>query len=446
MNRYLIYGTGKSGVCAGDLLKRHNKEICFFDENKYFDIRRFYEENPQFKGVRVYTEDINNSELSLVDNIILSPGIALDNTNVLELKKRRKNIIGELELGFSYEKGKVIAITGTNGKTTTTALTGHILKAAGREAFIGGNIGVAYTSICDKTSEKSISVLEVSSFQLETITNFAPDICGILNLTPDHLDRHKTFENYAGIKISLAKHLRDNGVCILNYDDSRLLSLGLKRGGDVLFFSSENQLSSGLFLRDGKIILSVDKKETPVIDVDKLNIVGRHNYENAMAAAGICLSCGLSVDEIRKGLRSFEAVEHRLEFVCEKNGVAYYNDSKGTNTDAGIKAILAMDRPIILIGGGYDKNADYSEWIKSFHGRVRHAVLIGESARNIARCAESMGFKNYSFEDSLEGAVNYAVNYANKGDCVLLSPACASWGMFKSFEERGNLFKRLVRG
>ncbi len=446
MNRYLIYGTGKSGVCAGDLLKRHNKEICFFDEDRYLDIRKFHEDHPQFKGVKVYTEDINHSELNFVDNIILSPGVALDNPNVLSLKRKRKNIIGELELGFSYEKGKVIAITGTNGKTTTTALVGHILKTNKKEVFVGGNIGVAYTSICDKTDENSISVLEVSSFQLETIADFAPDICTILNLTPDHLDRHKTFEDYAEIKISLVNHLKEGGVCVLNYEDSRLRSLGMERGGDVLFFSSKTELSSGLFVRDNIIILSVDKRETPVVEVDKLKVVGEHNWENAMAATGICLSYGLSIEEIRMGLESFEAVEHRLEFVCEKDGVAYYNDSKGTNTDAGIKAIFAMDRPIILIGGGYDKKADYREWIKSFHGRVKHAVLIGESARDIAKCAESMGFTNYSYGDSLEEAVNYAKHYASRGDCILLSPACASWGMFKNFEERGDLFKKLVRG
>lgn len=445
MNKYLVYGTGKSGISAGELLLRHSESIAFFDENEYLDVRKFYENNPKLQDVPVMLGNVDLNALRDYDNVIVSPGVPLDHDNIIELYNKRKKIIGELELGFFYEKGDIIAITGTNGKTTTTSLVYHIIHNSGKKSFVAGNIGNPYTSVCDQTQKDSVCVLEVSSFQLETVHSFAPKIAAILNITPDHLDRHKTFENYSAVKKSIIKNLDKDGVCVLNYDDIALREFGNSISNKVIFFSSLEKLDNGLYLDGEDIIMSLDGKITKVIGIKEVNILGTHNYENIMAAVAICYSYGIKTEDIVRALKTFEAVEHRIEFVCERAGVRYYNDSKSTNTDAAIKAVYAMDWPIVLIGGGYDKGADYTDWVKTFKDRVKHIVLVGESAKDIARCADANGFKDYSFEDTFEGAVIYAMNRADKGDCVLLSPACASWGMFKNYEERGKLFKDIVK-
>lgn len=446
MKNYLVYGTGKSGVCAAELLKRQKEKFIFFDENEFFDDRKFREDNPELSEASVVLKNVSLELIEETDKVIISPGVPLEHINVQAFKNAKKEIIGELELGFTYEKGSVIGITGTNGKTTTTALVGHIIESAGYKTYVAGNIGIPYTGVCDSTTTDSVTVLEVSSFQLETVKNFKPDVCAILNITPDHLDRHKTFENYCKIKKSIAYDLKEDGVCVLNYEDEVLREFGREVDRPVVFFSSKSRLDNGLYYDEGSIYLAAGNTHEKIIDVSELNILGEHNYENAMAAMAICLAIGVKMDAIKSAVKTFKAVAHRIEFVCEKNGVTYYNDSKGTNTDAAIKAINAMDRPIVLIGGGYDKKSDYSEWVQSFKDKVKHVVLIGESARDIAKTCEKYGFVNYSFEQTFEDAINYAINRAESGDCVLLSPACASWGMFKNYEERGERFKELVNG
>lgn len=444
MKKTLVYGTGKSGICAAGLLMRQGREVVFFDENTDFDRAAFKEAHPEFKDVPVILGKLVNEDLAVIGEAVISPGVPLTKENVVSLKAAGIRITGELELGFTYEKGVVAAITGTNGKTTTTSLVGHIAGLYFDRVFVAGNIGDPYTACADGTDESSVTVLEVSSFQLETIDTFKPKVSAILNITPDHLDRHGSMENYIACKKDICKNQENGDLCILNYEDRVLRAFGMESGRNTVFFSSQTQLKDGLWYKDGVIYISEGGEDSELIKVDELNILGLHNYENAMAASALCMGLNIPLDVIRQGLRTFTAVEHRIEFVCEKKGVKYYNDSKATNTDAAIKGIEAMHWPIILIAGGYDKKADYTDWIRSFNGRVKHMFLIGQSAADIEKCAKDNGFNDLSLKTTFEDALESAKKIAREGDCVLLSPACASWGMFKNFEERGRIFKEIV--
>jgi UDP-N-acetylmuramoylalanine--D-glutamate ligase len=310
-----------------------------------------------------------------------------------------------------------------------------------------GNIGIPYTSLAAEMTDDTVTVAEISSFQLETIHAFHPQVSAILNITPDHLNRHHTMECYSRTKERITENQNASDLCVLNYEDEELRRFGetLSPRVKVLYFSSRQKLPHGLYL-DGETIVYADEAGTVtnVLDVNELQILGTHNYENAMAAVGVALGMSVPMEQIREALRSFQAVEHRIEYVTEKNGVRFYNDSKGTNPDAAIKGIQAMNRPTCLIGGGYDKASEYDEWIESFDGKVKKLVLIGQTREKIADCAKKHGFTDVILCDSLEEAIDVCYENAVPGDAVLLSPACASWGMFANYEERGRLFKEYV--
>ncbi len=289
-----------------------------------------------------------------------------------------------------------------------------------------------------------MTVAEISSFQLETIENFAPKVTAILNITPDHLNRHHTMENYTAVKESITKNQGRDGICVLNYEDEVLRKFGESLPLKVIYFSSRRELEEGLFYKDDCIYLAQEGKVTKILPVKELNLLGRHNYENVMAAAAMALGFGVDLEKIRKVLCNFQAVEHRIEYVTEKRGVKFYNDSKGTNPDAAIQGIRAMVRPTFLIGGGYDKQSAYGEWIDAFEGKVKELVLIGQTREAIAETARKHGFTNIILKDTLEEAVKLCYEHAKSGDAVLLSPACASWGMFTDYEERGRVFKEIV--
>ena len=363
---------------------------------------------------------------------------------VLRLKEAGLQIWGEIELAYRCKKGDVLAITGTNGKTTTTALLGEIMKTAYPHVHVVGNIGIPYTGVVTEDTDDTVTVAEISSFQLETIDAFCPCVSAILNITPDHLNRHHTMENYIAAKLSIAKNQGPEQTCVLNYEDEVLRERAKELSAHVVFFSSLTQLEEGVYLKGDKIVYAHDGQVEDVIATDELNILGRHNHENAMAATAMALNYGVSLDHIRQALRAFQAVEHRIEYVTEKRGVRFYNDSKGTNPDAAIKGIQAMDRPTYLIGGGYDKQSEYTEWINSFDGKVKKLVLIGQTREKIAETADACGFHDYVFADSLQEAVDICYENAQNGDAVLLSPACASWGMFPNYEVRGKMFKEMV--
>lgn len=450
--KVLVFGSGISGEAAAVLLDKEGADIVLYDGNEKLDADRIKSEilEKTVQGsehpsgtVSIVLGEFPEKMLDELDLTVMSPGVPTDLPVVEKMREKGIPIWGEIELAYVCGKGDVLAITGTNGKTTTTSLLGQIMKNYKESVFVVGNIGNPYTSIVTDTTEDSVIVAEMSSFQLETVHSFRPRVSAILNITPDHLNRHHTMEAYIAAKERIAENQTSEDYCVLNYEDDVLRKFGEKVNAQVLYFSSRRKLNRGVYL-DGKTIICQIDEPISVCDTDELQILGTHNYENAMAAVAMAYAYGVPMDVIRKTLREFSGVEHRIEFVAEKNGVAYYNDSKGTNPDAAIRGIQAMNRPTVLIGGGYDKESDYDEWIRAFDGKVKKLVLIGATREKIAQTARSLGFTDIVMADSFEEAFEKCVEYAQPGDAVLLSPACASWGMFKNYEERGDKFKELV--
>lgn len=443
--RVLVVGSGISGVAATELLKKKNAEVILFDGNKELDRKALLEKAPVFSDVEFILGELPEEVMERIDLVVLSPGVPTDIPMVNALRERKLPIWGEIELAYFFGKGKIVAITGTNGKTTTTALTGEIMENYFKDVKVVGNIGIPYTSVAADTTDETVTVAEISSFQLETTHAFKPFVSAILNITPDHLNRHHTMECYIETKESITKNQDASDTCVLNYEDEVLRAFGEGLHTNVIFFSSKRSLKQGLYLENNDIYYANGAEIIKVISVDELNILGKHNYENVMAAVGMALSMGVPMEKIVEVLKRFQAVEHRIEYVTEKRGVKFYNDSKGTNPDAAIQGIRAMNRPTLLIGGGYDKASEYDEWIESFDGKVKKLVLIGQTREKIAECARAHGFEDIIMCDSFEDAIDTCYANAVSGDAVLLSPACASWGMFKDYEERGRIFKEYVK-
>ena len=441
--KVLVFGTGISGIAAAQLLKRMGACPVLFDGNATLKKEDIYEKLGE-SGTELYLGELPEEVIAQLSLVVLSPGVPTDLPLVNTLRERGLRIWGEIELAYENSRGDVLAITGTNGKTTTTSLLGAIMEHVRDSVFIAGNIGTPYTQMVTQTADNSVTVAEISSFQLETIEAFRPKVSAILNITPDHLNRHHTMEEYIRVKELITANQTPEDTCVLNYEDEVLRKFGETLSCRVIFFSSLRTLEKGISLngdmieyRDGNTVISF-------CSTKELKLPGRHNYENVMAAAAMALAYGVSVEDICYVLKRFTAVEHRIEFVAEVDGVVYYNDSKGTNPDAAIKGIQAMDRPTLLIGGGYDKNSDYEEWIRAIDGKVRCLVLIGQTREKIRAAAERCGFTDTVLCDSFEEAFRFCAEHAQKGDAVLLSPACASWGMFQNYEVRGRVFKEMV--
>lgn len=445
--RVIVAGSGKSGIAAAKLLLDMGGEVILYDSNKDLDKEEIRKKFKKEDKVTVLLGELKRSDLLGVELCVISPGIPLDAPFVSVLAQVKIPVWSEIQLAYQCAKGKLIAITGTNGKTTTTALTGEIMKSFFEDVHVVGNIGIPYTEEALSTEDDSVTVAEVSSFQLETIMDFRPDVSAILNITPDHLNRHKTMECYIAVKESITMNQKKEDTCVLNYDDPVLREFGQKEDllPKVIFFSSREELKDGYFLDGDKIMYAEGGKKKEIVDVKELQLLGRHNYENVMAAIAMSTAVGVPMERIVEAVKKFQAVEHRIEFVLERAGVKYYNDSKGTNPDAAIQAIKAMPGPTLLIAGGYDKDAQYDEWIESFDGKVKYLVLIGQTRDKIAQCAKAHGFTNVMYAEDMAEAVHVCASYADSGDNVLLSPACASWGMFKDYEERGRIFKECVR-
>ncbi len=483
----LIIGAGISGVAAYDLLLNAGANPILYDSNTNLNIHDVREKTCEKDKANVIIGELPEAVKSSLDLVVLSPGVPTDTGLALELRERGYYVTGEIELAYSVAQGRLIAITGTNGKTTTTALVGQICKdylhsfdekrahqipeedvnpnkAHHGTAYVVGNIGIPYTGIALATRPEDITVAEISSFQLETIHEFHPIVSAILNITPDHLNRHHTMENYIQAKEDITLNQTAEDVCVLNYEDEVLRAFGEKISGKrtveknddnpatiggmkcgVRFFSSVQKVDNGCFYKDECIYIARDGAEEKLMNIHEMRLLGMHNVENVMAAILMADAIHIPMERILETVRNFKAVEHRIEYVETVNGVEYYNDSKGTNPDAAIKAVLAMNRPTVLIGGGYDKESTYDEWIESFGTKVKALVLLGQTADKIEACAKSHGFTNIYRVESLEEAVLKCAELAVDGDAVLLSPACASWGMFKNYEERGTIFKELVR-
>lgn len=442
----LIVGSGISGMGALQALSTVHAHCIIFDGNAKLTEEDVVKKFPEGCSAQVCIGTVPEQVLSCLDMAVVSPGVPIDNPLLNVLREHNVPIIGEIELGYQLAKGRIIAITGTNGKTTTTTLVGQMMKDYYESVFVVGNIGYPYTLEALKTTEESITVAEISSFQLETVEEVCPEVSAILNVTPDHLDRHYTMANYAGTKEKITKGQTKNQYCILNYENEYTRDFGLNRcPATVVFFSSKRILEDGIYCQGDTIYLAKDGVHQPVMNIHKdMSLVGVCNVENVMAALGIGLSFGLPLESLLRTIKAFRAVEHRIEFVDTKGGVDYYNDSKGTNPDAAIQGILAMSKPTILIGGGYDKQNEYDEWIEAFGDKVKLLVLIGQTREKIAACAQVHGFTNYIFADTFEECLQICTKNAQPGDAVLLSPACASWGMFPNYEERGRQFKEYV--
>ena len=446
--KVLVAGTGLSGISATKLLLDMGGEVVLYDSNPELDAEELKHKFDEDARITIVLGELKRTDLLGVEMCVISPGIPLEAPFVAVLDEAKIPIWSEIELAYHCSKGKLAAITGTNGKTTTTALTGEIMRKFYKSVFVVGNIGDPYTAHALETTDESVTVAEVSSFQLETIMDFHPDVSAILNITPDHLNRHGTMENYIEVKERVAVNQTEDDCIVLNYDDKVLREFGEKKElkPKVFFFSSTQTLKEGMYLDGDMMLYAHDGKKEEVLNVKTdMQLLGKHNHENVMAAVAMSIRMGVPMDCIRKAVKEFKAVEHRIEFVLERSGVRYYNDSKGTNPDAAIQAIRAMPGPTVLIAGGYDKHSEYDEWIEAFGGKVKYLVLIGQTRDKIAECARSHGFTDIMYAEDLKEAVQVCASYANAGDNVLLSPACASWGMFNNYEERGRMFKEYVR-
>ena len=413
----LVCGMAKSGISAAELLNKLGADVTLQDKKERTDLGDLsYIEN---QGIKLYCGKNPDEIVTDFDFLVVSPGIP-----------------SSLEF---------FNVSATNGKTTTTAITGEIIKKKFPSAAVVGNIGVPYSSMVQDLTEKDYVVAEISSFQMERANEFHPHISAVLNITPDHLDRHKTLETYIEMKERVFKKQTESDYCILNWCDETTRKMAEKTAAKVFFFSSGEKLDEGIYMDGDDIFVKWQGIDEKLINIHDLKLLGTHNYENVMAASAMGICAGVSLEDIREVLKGFAGVEHRIEFVKTVDGVDYYNDSKGTNTDAAIRGIMAMVKPCVLIGGGYDKGSEYDDWVEKFEGRVKKLVLIGKTAEKIALCCDKHGFKDYVFADTFEEAVNICRETAKSGDCVLLSPACASWDMFKSYEQRGEIFKEMVR-
>ena len=442
--KVLVFGSGISGIGATRLLEAVGKQVVLYDGNNSLDPEKMKAQIGEGTKVEIVLGELSDEVIASLEMVVMSPGVPTDLPIVNKMREMGLPISGEIELAYTYGKGDVLAITGTNGKTTTTALLGEIMRNHQESVFVVGNIGNPYTTEALNMNDNSVAVAEVSSFQLETIHEFRPRVSAILNITPDHLNRHHTMEAYIAAKEDVAKNQTEEDTCVLNYEDEVTRKFGEKVKTKVLYFSSQRKLEKGIYLDNGNIVYK-DDEEVILCHVDELQLLGTHNHENVMAASAMAAAYGVPFETIRKTIKEFAGVAHRIEFVCEKNGVAYYNDSKGTNPDAAIKGIQAMNRKTLLIGGGYDKDSEYEEWIEAFDGKVKKLVLLGQTREKIAEAARKVGFEDIILVDSLEEAVKVCAELANEGEAVLLSPACASWGMFKNYEERGDKFKEYVK-
>ena len=444
--RFLIAGLGRSGIESANLLLGKGEEVVLYDGNESLD-RNGIAGKLTGKAEIILGELPDVTSLGLT-GAVLSPGISPELPFVEAIREAGIPISSEIELAYRFEKGTVIGITGTNGKTTTTSLVHAIMKAwKGEEkAFVAGNIGIPYAKEVVKTSQDSVTTLELSSFQLENVDRFHVSISAILNITPDHLNRHHTMEAYAAAKYEIVKNERPGDVLVLNREDERLSAFGNRpHQAKIVWFSGKEPLKDGYFLRGKELISSENGKETVRLTLDETTLVGQCNYENILAAIAIADAAGVPEEITRQSIRDFRAVSHRIEYTATVNGVRYYDDSKGTNVDAAIQGIRAMTGNTVLIGGGYDKGSEFDDWIEAFDGKVKLLLLMGATAEKIAETAKRHGFTKIRFVESMEEAVKIAAETAVSGEAVLLSPACASWGMFRDYEERGDIFKRLVR-
>jgi UDP-N-acetylmuramoylalanine--D-glutamate ligase len=438
-----VVGLAKSGVAAARLLRRLGGRVLASDasprETLSSEARALERE-----GCALWTGGHPEAAFVGADLVVVSPGVPLELPPLAAARARGVPVIGELELAWRVMEADVIAITGTNGKTTTTALTGELLRTQVRPVLVGGNIGTPLAEHALDFPGDGLVVAETSSFQLDTTDRFRPRVGAILNITPDHLDRHGTFERYVDAKARMFANQTATDCAVLNADDPVTAGLGGRARGRVIWFSRLTTLTHGVFIYDGWIVAKLNGSTERICPVSEITLRGQHNVENVLAAAACALWTGMAPSAIRRGIAAFRGVAHRIERVHDDRGVVYYNDSKGTNVDSTIKALQSFTEPIVLIAGGKGKGQDFGPLAEAARGRVRHAVLIGQDRDRIRAAFEPAGIPVEDAE-SMDEAVRRAREAARVGDVVLLSPACASFDMFRNFEHRGDVFRAVVR-
>ena len=449
MKKYLVVGMARSGVSAALLLAKKGFSVRVNDDKTRDQLGEALDCLNGYDNVEWRLGEPAVQAMDGMDELIISPGISVESALVQEAQQRGLVVTGELELGYQMTRGDLLAITGTNGKTTTTTLLGEIMRNAGKTTHVVGNIGIPYTSVSFDSKDEDVTVCEVSSFQMETAREFHPVISAILNLTPDHLNRHHTMENYLAMKKRVfAREQGESEYLVLNYDDPALRPVADEARCRVVWFSRTQTPPYGAFLRDGAMVFGTPNEYRNICEAAEIYIPGPHNLENAMAASAMALLYGVPAPVIRHTLRTFRGVEHRIEFVREVGGVRLINDSKGTNADSTIKAVQTMNRPTVLILGGSDKHVDFTELCTVIRdsGMIRRIVLIGDTAAQLAETLDKVGYAAYEHCGyDFRAAVSRAYELAQEGENVLLSPACASFDMFTDYEARGRIFKELVR-
>lgn len=440
----LVVGMARSGIDAAALLAEQGAKVLLYD-NKAPDQIGGLEQLSHLDYEGYFGGDM--PDIKRLDLVVVSPGVPPEIPLLEAVRGLEIELIGEVEMAYRCAEGKFVGITGTNGKTTTTALTGEIFKAAGVETYVVGNIGIPVSNAVLRHDTADVYyITELSSYQLEAIHTFKPVAAALLNLTPDHLARHKTMDAYLAAKLKIVKNLEAPNNFVINGDQEPTAKLFAQYPEASYFSKMRKDATYGVAMVDDLPYLVIRQGDTytPVIAVNQIKLIGEHNLENALAAVGLAHVMGMPIEAMKRALSSFGGYEHRIEYVGNFKGVDYYNDSKATNPEASIPAIKAMRLPTVLIAGGMDKASDYGAWIESFQ-TIKHVVLLGETKHAIAECLSHLSKVPYTLVADLEAAVDLARSLAGPGDCVLLSPACASWDMFESFEARGNLFKALVK-
>ena len=438
--RVLVVGLARTGLVTALFSAGYGATVTATDERPEAELAETAE---KLRAAGVKLELGGHVDASFLDQdlIVVSPGVPANLPALQAARKKNIPVWSEIELAWRYLRGKLVAITGSNGKTTTTALVAHILKASNIPTLVGGNIGTPLLALVETSTDPAVTVAEISSFQLETIEAFRPEIGVLLNLTPDHLDRHGTFEEYARAKMRMFENQFERDIAVLNADDPEITKR-MPAKPHIFWFSRQKRVASGAFLRDNEIIFRNEGSETVLARRDQIPLRGEHNVENVLAACAASYLAGATPAAIASGVKSFRGVEHRLEFVAEISGVQFYNDSKATNVDAAVKAVQAFPGPLLVILGGKDKGSPYTPLRNLLHERARLALLIGEAAQKIAAALQDVVEINHA--GTLERAVQIAIEYAQPGDTVLLAPACSSFDQFENYEQRGRVFKELV--
>ncbi|MBE5808719.1 MAG: UDP-N-acetylmuramoyl-L-alanine--D-glutamate ligase [Clostridiales bacterium] len=444
----LVFGMARSGIAAAELLLSKGAAVTLCDMRTLDKFEGQLDALIE-KGAKLMLGEAHPEErLEGFDLVVVSPGIRLDHPAIARAKELKIPVMAEIELAYRFSKGTLMAVTGTNGKTTTTTLLGEICKNAGLRTHVVGNIGIPYTGAVMDMQDGDMTVCEISSFMMETSSTFHPHVCAVLNITPDHLDRHGTMENYVALKERIFENCTHEDFVILNADDAVTRGMADRARGRAVWFSSRHDVDYGAFVRDGQVVFGTPERFEAICPVDKIIIPGEHNLQNALAATAMAMAAGIAPDAIGRTLTTFTGVEHRIEFVCEVKGVRFINDSKGTNVDSSIQAVRAMKAPTVMILGGYDKHCDFTPLVEEIvKAPIKRIALIGVTAEQIAETLDRCGFQDYEhFGKDFEACVRACYAWSGPGWNVLLSPSCASWDMFKDYEERGRIFKQIAAG